>query len=151
MEVVKIEGIVIDQLEEPWLTWLNLRHQEVMTMLDTQTVKCENLKDVELISSLIQQHQNVKMNCLEVRGEIGADGWNALARAMVSSPGVVSYIVTDRGALSGPLGGPYMGPTEEDLRAIWVQLALRFVVETHCRKGNFVFFNWDGEGDWRRI
>ena len=35
LEVVKIEGIVIDQLEEPWLTWLNLRHQEVKTMFDT--------------------------------------------------------------------------------------------------------------------
>ena len=31
LEVIKIEGIMIDQLEEPWLTWLNLRHQEVMT------------------------------------------------------------------------------------------------------------------------
>ena len=91
------------------MTWLNLCRQEVMTMFDTHTVKCENMKDVELISSLIQQHQNMKMDNLEVRGEIGADGWNALARAMVSSPGVVSYIVTDRGALSGPLGGHTLG------------------------------------------
>ena len=36
--------------------------QEVMTMFDTHTVKCENMKDVELISSLIQQHQNMKMD-----------------------------------------------------------------------------------------
>ena len=35
LEVIKIEGIMIDQLEEPWLTWLNLCHQEVMTMFDT--------------------------------------------------------------------------------------------------------------------
>ena len=52
-----------------------------------------------------------------------------------------------------PTWGPYIGPTEEYLRAIWVQLAPRgnIRVETHCRKGDFVFFNWDGEGDWRRI
>ena len=28
--VVKIEGIMIDHLEEPWLTFLSLRHQDVM-------------------------------------------------------------------------------------------------------------------------
>ena len=111
------------------------------------------MKNVELISSLIQQHQNMKMDNLEVRGEIGADGWNALARAMVSSPGVVSYIVTDRGALSGPLGGHTLGQQKRTCGAIWVQLAPRgnILVDTHCRKGDFVFFNWDGEGDWRRI
>ena len=156
LEVIKIEGIMIDQLEEPWLTWLNLRHQEVMTRFDTHTVKCESQRDVELISALIQQHQNVKMVWLEVRGDIGAEGWNALARAMVARPGVVRSIETDRGALGGPLGGPHIGATEEDLRAIWVQLAPRgnIVVETHCRKGFSDFFyrdGGDGEEDWREL
>ena len=43
--------------------------------------------------------------------------------------------------------------TEENLRAIWVQLAPRrnIVVETHCRKGFSDFFYRDGgDGeDWR--
>ena len=32
--VVKIEGIMIDHLEEPWLTFLSLRHQDVMDRFD---------------------------------------------------------------------------------------------------------------------
>ena len=88
----------------------------------------------------------MKLVWLEVRGDIGAEGWNALARAMVARPGVVRSIETDRGALGGPLGGPHIGATEEDLRAIWVQLAPRgnIVVETHCRKGFSDFFYRDG-------
>ena len=62
---------------------------------------------------------------LEVRGEIGPEGWNALARAMLARPGVVRHIETNRGALFGPLGGPYTGATEEDLRDIWAQLMPR--------------------------
>ena len=58
---LKIGGIMIDHLEEPWLTFLNLRHQDVMARFDTYTVRCEGQEDVEVISSLLQQHQNVKM------------------------------------------------------------------------------------------
>ena len=58
---LKIEGIMIDYMKEPWLTFLNLRHQDVMARFDTHTVSCEGQEDLEVISSLIQQHQNVKM------------------------------------------------------------------------------------------
>ena len=58
---LKIGGIMIDHLEEPWLTFLNLRNQDVMARFDTYTVRCESQEDLEVISSLIQQHQNVKM------------------------------------------------------------------------------------------
>ena len=68
LETVKIEGIMIDHLEEPWLTFLSLRHQEVMSRFDTHTVRCESQEDVEMISSLMQKHQNVKM---EKRGWTG--------------------------------------------------------------------------------
>ena len=61
LETLKIEGIMIDHLEEPWLTFLRLRHQEVMARFDTYWVRCESREDVEVISSLIQKHQNVKM------------------------------------------------------------------------------------------
>ena len=92
LETVKIEGIMIDHLEEPWLTFLSLRHQDVMARFynrnalskacqkkfkppsphildkyiyicrfDTHTVRCESKEDLEVISSLIEKHQNVKM------------------------------------------------------------------------------------------
>ena len=70
LETVKIEGIVIDHLEEPWLTFLSLRHQEVMSRFDTHTVRCVSREDMEMISSLMQKHQNVKM---EKRGWAGRD------------------------------------------------------------------------------
>ena len=38
LELVKIEGIMIDHLEEPWLTFLSLRHQEVMARFDNRYV-----------------------------------------------------------------------------------------------------------------
>ena len=85
---------------------------------------------------------------LEVRGEIGPEGWNALARAMQARPGVVRHIETNRGALFGPLGGPYTGATEEDLRDIWAQLMPRgnMVVQSLCG-GHFTdFFDRNEDG-----
>ena len=38
LETVKIEGIMIDHLEEPWLTFLSLRHQDVMDRFDNRNV-----------------------------------------------------------------------------------------------------------------
>ena len=153
---VKIEGIMIDHLEEPWLTFLSLRHQEVMVKFDTHTIRCESRVDVEMISSLLHQHQNLKMEWLEVKGEIGPEGWTALARAMQARPGVVRHIETNRGALFGPLGGPYNGATEEDLRAIWVQLMPRgnMVVQSSCKQWFSDFFDRDGDGGeetWRDL
>ena len=153
---VKIEGIMIDHLEEPWLTFLSLRHQEVMVRFDTHTIRCESRVDVEMISNLIQQHQNLKNEWFEVKGEIGPEGWTALARAMQASPGVVMHIETYREALFGPLGGPYNGATEEDLRAIWVQLMPggNMVVHSFCRGFFSDFFDRDGDGGeeaWRDL
>ena len=84
---------------------------------------------------------------LEVRGEIGPEGWNALGRSMRARPGLVRSIETDRAALFGPLGGPYNGATVEDLRVIWDQLMPRgnMVVHDFCR-GHFTDFH-DRFGD----
>ena len=43
LETVKIEEIMIDFLEEPWLTFLSLRHQEKMVRFD----RCEFRENVE--------------------------------------------------------------------------------------------------------
>ena len=61
LSVICYRYIAHPYLEQPWLTFLNLRHQDVMARFDTHTVRCEGQEDVEVISSLIQQHQNVKM------------------------------------------------------------------------------------------
>ena len=66
-----------------------------------------------------------------MQGEIGPEGWNALARSMRARPGLVRSIETGRGALFGPLGGPYNGATVEDLRVIWDQLMPRGNMVVH--------------------
>ena len=71
-------------------------------------------------------------------------------------PGLVRSIETGRGALFGPLGGPYNGATVEDLRVIWDQLMPRgnMVVHDFCR-GHFTDFHDrdgdGGEGAWRQL
>ena len=113
----KIEGIVIDFLEEPWLTTLSLRQQEAMGRFDTYTVRCDNRKSTEVISSLIQRCPNLNLWVLKIRGEIGAEGWGKLAKALHASPKVVRHIDTSK---SVALGG-----RREDLRDIWESLGPR--------------------------
>ena len=43
---------MIGFLEEPWLTFLSLRHQEEMVRFDTYAVRCECQEDVEVFSQL---------------------------------------------------------------------------------------------------
>ena len=49
---MKIEGIMIGFLEEPWLTFLSLPHQEEIVRFDTYAVRCECQEDVEVFSQL---------------------------------------------------------------------------------------------------
>ena len=80
--------------------------------------------------------------------EVGPDGWGALRKA-VCSPGAAQPLWSVEAPVRVMIEG-----RREDLRAIWVQLALRFVVETHCRKGFVDFFYRDGgdvEEDWREL
>ena len=145
---VKIEGIVIDFLQEPWITWINLRGKEVMARFDTDTVMCSNQGEAEIVSQLMQQHPTFRMEHMELTGEIGAVGWKAFTKAMVARPRMVRYIETSRRTLHEA--------TAEDLRAIWGQLMPRgnMVVWYLCKKFFIDFFardGGDGEEEFRQL
>ena len=113
----KIEGLVVDFLEEPWLTSLSLRQEEAMGWFDTYTVRCDSRESTEVIASLIQRCPNLNLRVLKIRGDIEAEGWRQLAKALRASPKVVRHIDTNkRFAL---VGG------REDLRGIWESLGPR--------------------------
>ena len=113
----KIEGLVIDFLEEPWLTSLSHRQEEAMGRFDTYTVRCDSRESTEVIASLIQRCPNLNLRVLKIRGDIEAEGWRELAKALRASPKVVRHIDTNkRFAL---VGG------REDLRGIWESLGPR--------------------------
>ena len=133
---VKIEGIVIDVFQQPWLTWINLRGNEVMARFDTHTVMCNSLDEVKIA---LQQHQNKKIELVELSGDIGAEGWNCLAKALVARPRMKPPMIeTSRRCLHEAAA--------EDLRAIWGQLMPRgnMVVWSLCKKFLSDFFARDG-------
>ena len=133
---VKIDGIVIDVFQEPWLTWIKLRGNEVMARFDTHTVRCNNLDEVEIA---LQQHQNKKMEFVELTGEIGAEGWNCLAKALAARPRMnPSMLVASRRCLHEAAA--------EDLRAIWGHLMPRgnLMAWSLCRKFSIDLFARDG-------
>ena len=133
---VKIEGIVIDVFQQPWLTWIKLRGNEVMARFDTHIVRCDNLDEVE---TALQQHQKRKMEFLELTGFLEADGWNCLAKALVERPRMKPLMIeTSKRCLHEA--------TAEDLRAIWDHLMPRgnMVVWSLCRKFSIDFFVRDG-------
>ena len=137
---VKIEGIVIDVFQQPWLTWINLRGNEVMARFDTHTVMCNSLDEVKIA---LQQHQNKKIELVELSGDIGAEGWNCLAKALVARPRMKPPMIeTSRRCLHEAAA--------EDLRAIWGQLMPRgnMVVWSLCKKFLSDFFaRDDGDGE----
>ena len=109
-----------------------------------------------MVGNYLAACTSLLLEWLEVKGEVGPEGWTALARAMLARPGVVRHIETNRGSLFGPLLGPYSGAREEDLRGIWVELMPRgnMVVGSFCG-GHFTdFFDRDGDGGeeaWRQL
>ena len=113
----KIEGIVIDFLEESWLKTLSLRQQETIGRFDTYTVRCDSRESTEVVASFIQQCPNLNLWVLKIRGEIETEGWRKLANALRAIPRVVRHIDTKKSvALAG---------RKEDLRDIWESLGPR--------------------------
>ena len=113
----KVEGIVIDFLEEPWLTTLSLRQQETIGRFDTYTVRCDSKESTEVIASLIQRCPNLNLWLLKIRGDIEEEGWRKLAKALRASPKVVRHIDSKKSvALAG---------RREDLRDVWESLGPR--------------------------
>ena len=113
----KIEGLVVDFLEEPWLTSLSHRQEEAMGQFDTYTVRCDSRESTKVIASLIQRCPNLNLRVLKIRGDIEAKGWRELAKALRASPKVVRHIDTNKRFAF--VGG------REDLRGIWESLGPR--------------------------
>ena len=87
--VQKVQRVVVDDLEEPWLADLQsrlLRQQDlgVDTELDVSRLFCESKEDAEAISTLMQLCQRVDVqDALFVhKPDIGTEGWVALGKAL---------------------------------------------------------------------
>ena len=142
---LKIEGIVIDFLEEPWVTSLSHQKEGAMVKFDTYAVRCDSRKSAEVISSMIQGCPDPHIHELQVLGKISAEGWNMLALALQAKPGVVRHVETTKGVLNAG--------RREDLRDIWEALGPEgsWDVLSVCRSSWNSFYNHNGEEDWGRL
>ena len=142
---LKIEGIAIDFLEEPWLTSLGLQKEMPLSKFDTYLLRCNNKKTAEVIASVIQGCPDPHIHKLEVFGDISAVGWNRLAKALQARPGVVTRIHSS-------IASMHFG-RREDLRDVWESLGPDGLVEvsSNCRSGECSFRRNGGEAAWRRL
>ena len=141
----KIEGIVIDFLEEPWLSTLSLQKERAMGKFDTYTVRCDSKRSAEVISLMIQGCPDPHIHELQVMGKISAVGWSKLARVLQSKPEVVRHVETTKGVLNEG--------RREDLRDIWEALgpAGSWGVLSVCRSSFNSFYKDEGEEGWGRL
>ena len=83
----KIQWVVLDDLEEPWLTDLDsrlLRQQGlgVDTEVDLANLTCNSKESAEAVSNLMRQCKWVDVqNSLDLGPDLGSEGWAALAKA----------------------------------------------------------------------
>ena len=84
----KVQRVVVDDLEEPWLADLQsrlLRQQDlgVDTELDVSGLFCKSKEDAEAMSTLMQLCQWVDVqDALGIEVDIGTEGWTALGEAL---------------------------------------------------------------------
>ena len=141
----KIEGIVIDFLEEPWLTSLGLQKEKPLSKFDTYRLRCENKKTAEIIASVIQGCPDPHIHRLEVMEDISAVCWNRLAKALQAKPGVVTRIQSS-------IASMHIG-RREDLRDVWESLGPDSLLEVNlnCKSGVCSFRRNGGEAHWRGL
>ena len=86
--VQKVQRVVVDDLEEPWLADLQsrlLRQQDlgVDTKVDVWRLVCKSKEDAEAMSTLMQLCQWVDVqDALGIEVDIGTEGWTALGEAL---------------------------------------------------------------------
>ena len=141
----KIEGIVIDFFEEPWLTSLGLQKEMPLSKFDTYILGCNNKKTAEVIASVIQGCPDPHIHQLEVLGDISAGGWKRLAKALQARPGVVARIESS-------IASMHIG-RREDLRDVWESLGPDGLWEiySNCKSACCSFRRSGGEVAWRRL
>ena len=121
--VQKIERIQDSCLGEPLLTAVSeraARQGRKIGKLNCGSVRCFTQEDAEAFFSLVDHCQSWTVHHLEVRGEVGSDGWGALRKA-VCSPGAALHVV--HASIRVMIEG-----RREDLRAIWETLSSHWTI-----------------------
>ena len=113
--VQKVERVVTDDLEEPWLAdlqshLLRQQHLGVNTRVDVSMLFCDSKETTKAISTLMQHCQRVDVqDALYIEVDIGTEGWAVLGKAL--SWGNVEWIISHKVHMASA--------RREDLKAIW--------------------------------
>ena len=136
--VQKIERIKVDTLREPWLTAVSRRasHQgRKIDELKCWRVECCTKESVEAFCTLVNHCQSWTLSRLEIDGELGPDGWEALRKALCSR-----RFAQPVGFLDAPIRAMIEG-RREDLKAIWEsvswQWTIKYTKEVVHKRGPF--------------
>ena len=119
-----IERILVDPLEEPLMSVLSSRaasqEKEQVDWVKTGTVRCNNDQDVVAFSTLVANSRKIgwKWDTLKVGGDVGAEGWAELARAVRTIVRDDDVLLSDGFNVSASRKAMGEGRTE-DLRSIW--------------------------------
>ena len=112
----KIERVWVNSLSQPLLASLSSRagrQKEPLTLVDAIRLRLNNEGCADALSVLLKNCTYMDLVKLDVRGNIGTDGWEALGEALRSRVLLpwIKYVHTAREALAEA--------RVEDLRTIW--------------------------------
>ena len=123
-------------LRQPFLSALTSRISRQQSPVSMVTVgrdlEIEN-KNSALAFSTLLKAEEVKMTHLKVKGEIGEEGWQVVAKAMQTKPSAVSTVWTNKAGLEEG--------RKEDVRQIWEAVKRSFFIsDTAANMGEDDFF-----------
>ena len=110
------------------------RQHEMVTEVNVSLLFCDDQNDAENAQALLMRSQKVELSKVWVTGDLGANGWAALAEALSMFPGLIlDQVEVDN--------RQYMlGARKEDLRRVWEKL--------HEEDGTWwLKFEWDNFAD----
>ena len=141
--IQKVERVAIEHLTgQDWTgdDWLNAlgarmkRQHEMVTEVNVNLLFCDDQNDAENAQALLMRSQKVELSKIWVTGDLGENGWTALAEALSTFPGLfLDQVEVDN--------RQYMlGARKEDLRRVWEKL--------HEEDGAWwLMFEWDNFAD----
>ena len=141
--IQKVGRVAIDLLTgQDWTgdDWLNAlgarmkRQHEMVTEVNVNLLFCDDQNDAENAQALLMRSQKVELSKIWVTGDLGENGWTALAEALSMFPGsFLDQVEVDN--------RQYMlGARREDLRRVWEKL--------HEEDGTWwLKFEWDNFAD----
>ena len=110
------------------------RQHEMVTEVNVNLLFCDDQNDAENAQALLMRSQKVELSKIWVTGDLGENGWAALAEAVSIFPGLLlDQVEVDN--------RQYMlGARKEDLRRVWEKL--------HEEDGTWwLKFEWDNFAD----